>query len=501
MIRVTSLSVVLLLAAACGTQTPVKCTSANCSGCCTDTGECLGNMKQSKQACGSMGADCRVCLPDQLCSAGKCVHDPNSMVVLDDGGSGDVDAGRPDSGAVSCGGRGEACCANQACNLTYVCNGRVCDLPVADAGACGAVGQACCANQTCTSSGAVCTNGLCANPPPDAGSLKALGEACALDRDCVDGACLVFGFLGGYCTKACTTMTDCPALSQCGINPSGVGPNNVCLRQCSMPNQSPGGCRTDYICEPHAGTSGVPVCYPKCINVSSCGVAPTCDSRGFCCGAPGFACCEGSTCTTGTCQSGNCVTGGSGGGSGSTGGGSGSTGGGSGSTGGGSGTTGGGSGSTGGGSGSTGGGSGSTGGGSGSSGGAIGAACQNYALDCAQGNDVCVTNWPAGYCSKNCSFLSCPAGSSCSTALGSRCLQTCQWDGGAGGCRAGYVCDKGLVSPGSQGTCYPACPGLACGGGTTCQNGFCCGRTGYRCCTGTPCPVTGTACGSDGYCQ
>ncbi len=482
------LCVVLLGAVGCGTQPAVKCTTSNCSGCCTEAGDCLGSSKQSTQACGGAGADCRVCLPDQLCNANKCVHDPNSTVVLDDAGA-VVDAGVADGG-VACGGRGQPCCANQACFLTFTCQrGGVCDVAaVVDSGACGALGQPCCANQTCTFSGAICASGTCLQSSTndagvaDAGAPpKAAGEACLFDRDCLDGACLSNGFQGGYCTKACTTSGDCLVGSQCGFNSTGVGPTKICLKQCAMAGQAPGGCRTDYVCEANAGTSGLAVCVPKCASNITCG-APTCDSRGFCCGAPGAVCCEGATCSTGTCQAGSCVAGGTGGGSGSTGGGSGSTGGGSGTTGGGSGTTGGGTGTT----------------------GAVGAACTNYQSDCAQGNNACLTGvYSGGYCSKVCDSAVCPAGSSCSPyasgSVNKYCLQNCTWNGGSGGCRAGYVCDRGLIPGNAQETCIPSCPASACVTGTRCESGFCCGKSTYRCCaSGTPC-ASGT-CNANGYC-
>jgi hypothetical protein len=491
MIRVTGLSLVLLLAAVgCGTQTPVKCTTANCSGCCTDTGDCLGPMKQSQQACGTARAECRVCLPDQLCSAGKCLHDPNSVVVLDDAGN-VVDAGSGDSGVV-CGGSGQACCGGTTCFLTLSCMRGFCGATAPDAGPCGGLGQMCCSNQQCTASGTTCANNTCvtassndAGTTMDAGVLRQLGEACALDRECADGVCLVNGFQGGYCTKACTTMGDCTFGSTCGGNPSQVGPTKICFKQCTMANQAPGGCRANYICEPHAGTAGLAICFPACQSLTSCANnAPTCDSRGFCCGAPGLACCEGSTCSMGTCMSGSCVAGGTGGGSGGTGGGSGGTGGGSGTTGGGSGSTGGGSGS--------------------GTNLPTGSACTSF-LQCA--GNACITQngtqWTGGYCSNLCTS-SCATGSSCSpyaVSGNSYCLADCTWDGGAGGCRAGYVCDRNLIPGSSRAACLTSCTGGACPSGTTCDNGFCCGQNGFKCCSsGTACAAPST-CGSNGYCQ
>ena len=513
MIRVLGLGAFLMLAS-CGMPSAVKCTTANCSGCCTEAGECLGTLKQSPQACGGMGAVCRVCLPQQLCLAGACIRNPDAGVVIDDAGSPVDDAGQPqpDSG-VSCGAQLQPCCGvAQSCFLTLTCQRGVCDLPMTvDAGACGALGQACCTNSMCTGT-SVCSSGTCVAPTVDAGQdagvvLKPTGAACALDRECIDGACLVLGFANGYCTKACTTSIDCVAGSQCGNNPSGVGPSKVCLKQCTMAGQSPGGCRTSYVCEANAGTSGVPVCFPGCTSSTMCGAAPTCDARGFCCGVPGFVCCENSTCQAGnTCTSGSCQAAAACGNAGQaccgtapaclgqtvcqsgtctacgalnqaccasnvcsqgtcmsgtcqttatqTG---------------------------------------------------VGTACASFST-CAGGSCFTQsgTQYQGGYCSQECTSTACPGGSSCSPYLvsgGSYCLQNCTWDGGAGGCRANYVCDRYLLpappSPNPAPSCISACTtGTDCPLTGQCSNGFCCGKRYFRCC-GTTCS-TGTC--TNGYC-
>lgn len=453
-------------------------------------------MAQSAMACGLSGGECRSCLPGQLCAGGRCEKDPNAMIDLD-GGVIVTDGGQPDSGSPQCGAAGMACCANGMCFLTLSCQSGVCQPAMVD---CGALGQPCCNGTTCTAAGTACQAGTCtAQMTPDAGmddagqQLKATGEACTADSQCVDGACLQVGFANGYCTKSCSVSSDCFAGSQCGGNPSGVGPARVCLKQCSSPGVAPGGCRTGYVCEANAGTSGVPVCYPGCTSNTQCGTAPECDSRGFCCGGNGFVCCEGNTCFNGTtCQAGTCRTGsGTGGGSGSTGGGSGATGGGTGTTGGGSGTTGGGTGSTGGGTGTL---------------NNNGEACTDVA-QCV-GNACIVQSgnqWQGGYCSESCAGSGgCRSGSSCSYALFSGsstryCLQDCTWTGGQSNCRAGYVCDRNLI-PDRPGTsaCFPACTSPSqCGTNLGCEAGFCCGQPSYRCCS------TGCSAGStciDGYC-
>lgn len=508
MIRASALSLTILLLAACGPTEAVKCTMANCSGCCTEAGECLASARQSAMECGPAGGTCAACLPGQLCATGRCVKDPDASVVLDDGGIEMPDAGRPDSG-VQCGSLGAACCASgSACGGALTCQGNVCRQPVADAGACGALGQNCCTNSTCTALGSTCSAGTCvAQMTTDAGTdggspLKSAGEACTADSQCVDATCLQNGFNGGYCTKACTTSANCTFGSWCGLNPtSPIGPTHICLKSCSNPGVAPGGCRSGYVCDANTGAPQ-PVCYPGCASVTQCALGtPECDSRGFCCGGAGLTCCDGNTCLNGTtCMSGTCRTAGSGGGGGSS-----ATGGGSGTTGGGSGSTGGGSGTTGGGSGSTGGGSGATGGGAGSMA-LSGSPCSDFS-QCVGNRCITGGQWSGGYCSETCAgSAGCRSGSSCSYALFSGsstryCLENCVWTGDQSSCRAGYVCERGLIpDQPTNAACFPACTTQSqCGNANLdCESGFCCGLSSYRCCAGSVCR-TGS-CQPNGYC-
>ncbi|AEI62669.1 S8 family serine peptidase [Corallococcus macrosporus] len=106
----------------------------------------------------------------------------------------------------------------------------------------------------------------------------------------------------------------------------------------------------------------------------------------------------------------------------------------------------------------------------------VGSACGSNG-DCPGG--VCVTDYPGGYCSMDCTTSACPAGSRCyivDSASGLKaCLATCsrQVGTGQGDCRSGYVC----YSDGTgSGACQPNCrtSGLSCGGGRTClATGFC----------------------------
>ncbi len=516
-------SALAVLLTACG-PTQVTCAPSSCSGCCTPRGECLGPAKQSFESCGtgSPGLACHTCLPGQTCgSANRCVTALSDAGLIDDGG-------------VPCGGLGEACCNGSSCEGAFSCFRGVCTTPT-DAGAvCGRAGQPCCAN-SCFA-GATCVGGTCVDSTPDAGvdaglRLKPTGEACNVSTECLDGLCQVFGFPLGVCTRACTTSADCLAGSQCARNPSGNGPAKLCLVQCTSPGSSPGGCRSGYLCERNADTSGVPVCFPPCTSNTMCGVAPTCDSRGFCCGSVGAACCEGSSCAAGNaCTQGYCAAAACGavgqsccpgsvcqgqavcsgtacvacGGvgqaccansvcSGSTVCASGSC---------------------------------QTCGGLGqpccsdnscTSGSCQGGTCQLHATGerCAVGTDcaggLCIAQsgavWPQGYCTQDCASASCATGSGCSQYVATArqlCLALCTWDGGAGGCRAGYVCDRGLLNASSTAeSCISACTtAVDCGSGTglRCEAGFCCGDRGFRCCAGNTCPVAG-ACQANGYCR
>ncbi|MFT3837196.1 MAG: hypothetical protein QM723_09395 [Myxococcaceae bacterium] len=73
---------------ACGSNPPPKCSSANCMGCCTGAGDCLGG--NTFFDCGSGAEICATCETGQACIRGAC-------------GAAPPDAG---CGLTSCGG----CC-------------------------------------------------------------------------------------------------------------------------------------------------------------------------------------------------------------------------------------------------------------------------------------------------------------------------------------------------------------------------------------------------------
>ncbi len=128
--------------------------------------------------------------------------------------------------------------------------------------------------------------------------------------------------------------------------------------------------------------------------------------------------------------------------------------------------------------------------------------------DSACGGGSCLpesSGFPSGFCTQRCEPAACPAGTRCSVLNGASrpvCATMCVSDGGASNCRAGYVCDWGLALGASGATlCVPACQTQAScaqvnGRRLSCDDGFCCGAKGFRCCSQGQCPVSG-ACEAD----
>jgi hypothetical protein len=433
----------LVAAASCATSNappdPFKACQESCGGCCTPAGDCVGFPSQDKVTCGSQGQACIACGLGNTCSNGACV--PFNPPP----DSGSPDAGPPDAGQL-CGNAGEACCRGGGCYLPLTCSaGNICVSSAPDAG------------------------------PPDAGSDAGtkgdIGAACSTGANCKSGTCGPSNqFPGGYCTQSCAG--GCPAGSTCGTIVGGS--TNYCLETCSPAGSLPAGTRGGYVCEQHGTNSGgqgvfVPACTGS--QTAQCGTS-TCDTRGFCSGQDGFACTNGTTCGSGlSCQNGYCT--------------------------------------------------------SNSSTLPTGSACQSSA-DCTGGicipsTDAGVSNcpppqtgggattcWPSGYCSQDCTTngamdnSKCAAGSGCANFGNiNDCVQVCAYDGGSGGCRSGYVCDRFTVTSTGEASCTTACNDDAyCQsfGATSCANGFCCGAQLFRCCPGSVCG-SGLTCGSDGYCH
>jgi hypothetical protein len=121
--------------------------------------------------------------------------------------------------------------------------------------------------------------------------------------------------------------------------------------------------------------------------------------------------------------------------------------------------------------------------------------------DC--GGGTCLpesSGFPSGFCTQRCEPAACPTGTRCSALSDASrpvCGLTCAIDGGASNCRAGYVCDWGLAFGAPQALlCVPACQTQAScavvnGRRLSCDEGFCCGARGFRCCSQGQCPVSG----------
>lgn len=466
------------LAVACGPTPTPKCQASNCSGCCTDEGACLGSSKQSFNACGSGGNKCRTCLPQQLCSSQKCV-DGAGAGGGDGGGSSSVGGGTGGGGTgggatgggagggVACGSSGQPCCAGMGtgCLLGLSCVAGTCTSGTGGgAGGGGTGGGAAGGAGGGGGTGGGTAGGSGGGTAGGAGGgagLGAIGDPCVVAANCASNFCQAFGFQDGYCSKSCTGNGDCPLGSVCGRNPGG---GNLCLKSCAAAGTAPGGCRTGYVCEKfQSALDGSPVCFPACQSAASCiGGVLVCDGRGFCCGVNGAACCNATTCdpgntcntTTKHCQSlpatnrpaGEQCTG--------------------------------------------------------------NAQCAGN--QCVVESNVAPTCSPncfsGGYCTQDCASSACPSGSSCSPytffGTGKWCVQNCAWDGGQGDCRPNYVCDRMLVAASTQSTCYKRCYADAgCAVNTACDNGFCCGKPAFRCCSGAvKCPGGGT-CNALDYCQ
>ncbi len=468
--------VLAALALSCGTE-PLVCGPDNCSGCCTEAGDCLPSASQSKSSCGAEGAACKPChVAGFTCSErGTCVPDDTQTLAC----SADTCVGCCDgtvciphleqSEAV-CGALGAACAS---CLGNATCVQGDCVTPVQDAGGCGAAGESCCPSFMCDQ-GLSCLFGVCqpgvqqdggtsdagvkdggmpdsgtdAGTDAGTGGTLPIGEPCTQSAQCASNLCRIVNFPGGYCTRACSSDGECGAGATCGIDPHNA-PARICLKTCAQAG-TPSGCRPDYVCEKRAHPAGTPACVPGCTSVVNCGGASACDARGFCCGNEGFACCGGSTCNgpgTGCGTEGYCQP----------------------------------------------------------MAGGVGAACTGDG-DC-QSND-CITqqangSWSGGYCTLQCGGQSCPSGAVCSTGFSTAiCLDTCAQAGSQSDCRQGYVCDLGWA-PGA--VCVYACTSASqcsANGTVGCQGGFCCGQVGYRCCGGVggTCTFGGT-CGANGYCS
>ena len=207
------------------------CNFGNCSnGCCSGT-TCIPSSAQNVAGCGQGGSLCSPCLSGQSCTNGTC------MTSGTGGGSG---AG----GGTGTGGGSVASCSAANCN--GCCVGATC-IPAASqtANNCGSTGATCAA----CPSGNSCNGGFCT--PPNA----QYGSPCNATQDCValggNYTCKRTTstgnatYSGGYCTRFCTTATDCGTGSSCvGLTPEYGESDAICWKTCAVATD----CRTGYAC-------------------------------------------------------------------------------------------------------------------------------------------------------------------------------------------------------------------------------------------------------------
>jgi hypothetical protein len=81
---------------------------------------------------------------------------------------------------------------------------------------------------------------------------------------------------------------------------------SYCLKNCTY-NGGQGDCRTGYVCDRNLiPNSAQHTCVSACTSAADCGGTLGC-WNGFCCGAVGYRCCNGTTCQGGaTCSNGYC---------------------------------------------------------------------------------------------------------------------------------------------------------------------------------------------------
>ncbi|MFO0663387.1 MAG: hypothetical protein U0174_05520 [Polyangiaceae bacterium] len=232
-----------------------SCSPANCKGCCTSDGKCVGGVDQV--ACGVGGASCKACGAAEACNAGKC--EPSSKCNPTNC-TGDSccfnDECVPGTGDTACGVGGAACqnCAgnNQTCSagkcVAPTCSPATCPNGCCQAGfcvtgtqddACGKGGLAC---NDCSANGRVCGAGNVCQVPCNA-------QTCG--NGCCEGNTCRAGFGDARCGSGGAQCDNCTAKNQtCDIN----------QRTCVAPNQ----CPEPYAGCPAAASTPVPVPVTSC---------------------------------------------------------------------------------------------------------------------------------------------------------------------------------------------------------------------------------------------
>lgn len=300
------IGVVMAMAPSCGSTK--ACSSTTCStGCCDAKGVCQAG--SSNGACGQLGGTCQVCQIAQACSLGTCSQtNGNGGGSSNGGGSGGGSftgggTGGGVTGGGNTGGGGGTC---DGCIFQGGCINRANSNNNTLCGQGGVACATCSGTQSCQNF--VCTTGGTGGGSTTGGgggttgggggtSLQPIGGACASSTNCQAGlTCRMTTqrgdatYPGGYCSKACTTSTDCGGTNAClGGAQSSLQfygePNGFCAAGCASAG-SQSSCRQGYACE--FAATGSP---------GNCWLTPTPAFNG---GTPATN--TGIACTSDTCQ-------------------------------------------------------------------------------------------------------------------------------------------------------------------------------------------------------
>lgn len=225
------------------------CGPDNCSGCCTDAGQCITGADAT--ACGKGGAKCSACVPGQTCAplgspnertcqtlptcgpgnCAGCCAPGNQCVIATTAGA----CGRDGQACTACA-PGNTCNAGvcqptagcSAANCAGCCIGDICAVGSQNT-ACGIAGEAC---ENCSSTAKVCQGGDCVQPACGPGNCA----GCCAGNTCVvgtqDNAC------GPANGQACN---DCTATNK-------ICQNRACVDKCGPANCPTGCCTTANAC-------------------------------------------------------------------------------------------------------------------------------------------------------------------------------------------------------------------------------------------------------------
>ena len=252
-----SLLALLLLVTGCDGPQPATCSSANCLGCCDDSGQC--QFGKADVSCGVAGQQCQACGLGTHCAAsGFCDALFTSTPTPQPQPQPRPDAGQPDAGTSVSTTPGSTCAGT-----TTRCGTTCRDLST-DENNCGACGRECMA-------GLVCSRGSCQVLPSDCTTTPCPGDfGCNPETR--------------HCTSGCFANSDCRGDAVCSSGVCRCGPSeaqcgNVCAR-----TSSPTSCACPSGYEAHGG---------DCVDVDECARGThSCPSGSVCINAPGSWDCE-----------------------------------------------------------------------------------------------------------------------------------------------------------------------------------------------------------------